>query len=137
MLETDANMCNSTPIASKLENNAMQVETERRETWCVLTILYVCLEVARASEDEAERLALRAQISMCASSQYVSSWLTKYLVSLEPNLLIFLGDIINKLRWDPSIRGVLQRTDPREQSAEKGPSAKVRGSYHLHWCNAK
>lgn len=44
----------------------MQIETERRETWCVLTILYVCLEVARASEDENERLALRAQISMCA-----------------------------------------------------------------------
>lgn len=41
----------------------MQIETERRETWCVLTILYVCLEVARATENETERLALRAQIS--------------------------------------------------------------------------
>lgn len=53
----------SSPSASKLENNAMQIETERRETWCVLTILYVCLEVARATENETERLALRAQIS--------------------------------------------------------------------------
>jgi hypothetical protein len=65
-----ANMGNSTPVASKLENNAIQIETERHETWCVLTILYVCLEVARASEDEAEQLALRAQISM-----YTSSWI--------------------------------------------------------------
>lgn len=54
--------------------------------------------------------------------------LTERVVTLEPNLLIFLGDIINKLRWDPSIRGVLQRTDPREQT-EKGPSAKVRFSH--------
>lgn len=41
----------------------MQIETERRETWCVLTILYICLEVARATENELERIALRAQIS--------------------------------------------------------------------------
>ncbi|TID20124.1 N1221-domain-containing protein [Venturia nashicola] len=103
----DACLRECSPSTSKSENNAMQIETERRETWCVLTIFYVCLEVARATEDETERLALRAQI-----------------MTLEPNLLIFLGDIINKLRWDPSIRGVLQRTDPREQT-EKGPSAKL------------
>lgn len=48
----------------------MQIETERRETWCVLTILYACLEVARTSEDEAERLALRAQISMCSVLEF-------------------------------------------------------------------
>jgi hypothetical protein len=44
---------------------------------------------------------------------------------LNPNLLLFLGDIINKLRWDTSIQGVLQRKDQREPNAEKGPSVKV------------
>ncbi|KAE9970558.1 hypothetical protein EG327_010233 [Venturia inaequalis] len=103
----DACLRECSPSASNLENNAMQIETERRETWCVLTILYVCLEVARATEDETERLALRAQI-----------------MTLEPNLLIFLGDIMNKLRWDPSIRGVLQKIDLKDQT-ERGPSSKL------------
>lgn len=47
------------------------------------------------------------------------------LVTLNPNLLIFLGEIITKLRWDNTIQGVLQRRDPREPNTEKGPSSKL------------
>ena len=86
----------------KVDINASRLEHEKRETWCALTILYVCLELTRTAEDESERLAYRTEI-----------------LNLEPNLLIFLGEIVNKIRWDPSINGELQ------QSAEKGPSTKL------------
>jgi hypothetical protein len=36
-------------------------EIEQRESWCALTILYVCLEVSRSCEDKTERLALRTE----------------------------------------------------------------------------
>ena len=90
------------PDSGKTENNATNLELEKRETWCALTIFYVCLETARTEEDDEDRIAYRSSV-----------------LSLEPNLLVFLGEIINKLRWDPSISGELQ------QSSEKGPSPKL------------
>jgi hypothetical protein len=60
------------------------------------------LEIARTEESEAEKIAYRSQV-----------------LSLELNVLTFLGNIINKLRWDPSISGELQ------QSSEKRPSTKL------------
>ncbi|KAF2428062.1 hypothetical protein EJ08DRAFT_636846 [Tothia fuscella] len=97
-----------TPDPSKYDNTAVQKEAEQRETWCALTVLYVCIEIARSATDERQRLAFRAD-----------------LLTLDPNLLVFLGEIINKLRWDTTIQGVLQRRDPREPNAEKGPSTKL------------
>ncbi|KIV98580.1 hypothetical protein, variant [Verruconis gallopava] len=90
------------PELGKAEVNATKLELERRETWCALTILYVCLEVARTAEPDSEKLALRSEV-LC----------------LAPNLLVFLADIINKIRWDPSISGELQH------SSERGLSPKL------------
>ena len=93
------------PDSGKAENNATKLELEKRETWCAMTVFYVCLETARAEEEDEEdedRRAYRSRI-----------------LSLEPNLLVFLSDVINKLRWDPGISGELQ------QSSEKGPSSKL------------
>jgi hypothetical protein len=90
------------PESGRVENNATKLELEKRETWCALTIFYVCLEVARTTEPEIDARSYRSQ-----------------LLSLEPNLLLFLGEVINKIRWDPSINGELQ------QSSEKGPSTKL------------
>lgn len=89
------------PNPSKIENNASDVEFEKRETWCTMTLLYICLEVSRSTEDTAARNQLRSQI-----------------LSLQPNLLLFLGDIISRIRWDPSIQGELQ------QNSDRGPSTK-------------
>jgi hypothetical protein len=90
------------PESGKVENNATKLELEKRETWCALTIFYVCLEIARTEESEVGKITYRSRI-----------------LSLEPKLLVFLGDIINRLRWDPNISGELQ------QSSEKGPSSKL------------
>jgi hypothetical protein len=68
-------------------------------------------------------------VSLVKMLEHRSAWLT-ITVTLNPKLLIFLGEIIHKLRWDTSIQGVLQRRDPREPNAEKGPSAKVRKLEH-------
>ena len=66
---------------------AVQKEAEQRETWCALTIFYVCLEVCRADEDEDRQLSMRAAI-----------------LRLEPNILIFFCNVANKIRWDDSIQ---------------------------------
>jgi hypothetical protein len=62
-------------------------EAERREVWCAMTAVYVVLEVARIEEKESENLSLRGAM-----------------LNLEkPGLLMFLVDVISKLRWDESI----------------------------------
>ncbi|KAL5118807.1 Factor arrest protein 11 [Pleosporales sp. CAS-2024a] len=62
-------------------------EAERREVWCAMTAVYVVLETARSEEKENEDLALRSVL----------------LDLNEPGLLLFLIDVISKLRWDESI----------------------------------
>lgn len=62
-------------------------EAERREIWCAMTAVYVVLETARSEEKATGDLKLRGAI-----------------VKLEqPGLLLFLVDIISKLRWDETI----------------------------------
>ncbi|KAF2397055.1 N1221-domain-containing protein [Trichodelitschia bisporula] len=72
---------------TRFDNSAVQKEAEQREAWCALTALYFCIEVARSWEDEGKRLELRAE-----------------LLSLEPNLLIALSEIVSKIRWDDTIQ---------------------------------
>lgn len=66
---------------------AVQKEAEQRETWCALTVFYVCLDVCRTCEEEDRQEVLRATI-----------------VRLEPDILMFLCDITNKIRWDDTIQ---------------------------------
>ena len=77
--------CSDDPVREG--STAVQKEAEQRETWCALTIFYVCLEVCRACEDEERQLAIRTAI-----------------LRLEPNILIFLCNVANKIRWDDSIQ---------------------------------
>jgi hypothetical protein len=62
-------------------------EAERRELWCAMTAVYVVLEVARTTEKTENDLALRSAI----------------LTLEKPGLLMFLIDLISKVRWDESI----------------------------------
>jgi hypothetical protein len=42
----------------------MQDEAEQRETWCAMTLLYVCLEMARTCPINSKKLKLRSQFCM-------------------------------------------------------------------------
>ncbi|KAF1990658.1 hypothetical protein K402DRAFT_389582 [Aulographum hederae CBS 113979] len=80
--------------ANDHEPSAWQKEIERQEIWCTFTILYVILEVARAAKSDEQKLAFRAQILV-----------------LQPSPLVFLSDVIDKLRWDDTIETIpLHRT---------------------------
>lgn len=62
-------------------------EAERREVWCAMTAVYVVLEVARIEEKEKNDLYIR----------------TSFLELQKPGLIIFLAELISKMRWDESI----------------------------------
>ncbi|KAF2454439.1 hypothetical protein BDY21DRAFT_352876 [Lineolata rhizophorae] len=61
-------------------------EEERREMWCAMTIMYFFLEAARTDCEEG-----------------VDSELRDGIITLQPQIMTFLMDIIARLRWDESI----------------------------------
>jgi len=77
--------CTDDPVREGV--TVTQKEAEQRETWCALTVFYVCLEVSQACEELEQKLAMRAEI-----------------LRLEPNILTFFCDVTNKLRWDDTIQ---------------------------------
>lgn len=60
-------------------------EMERRELWCSLTLLYAVLEVGRTSDPDVA-LAMRKEIA-----------------HFDPHLLVFLLQLVSRLRWDDSL----------------------------------
>jgi hypothetical protein len=48
--------------AHKSDTTTIQKEAEQRETWCSLTLMYVCLEVARACDDKDKSLSIRSDL---------------------------------------------------------------------------
>lgn len=62
-------------------------DAERREVWCTMTAVYVVLEVARVEETKTHDMTIRSAL----------------LALEEPGLLMFLVDLVSKLRWDDTI----------------------------------
>src|SRR4051812_7825829 len=76
--------------SSTLEELDRDIGVERREAqqcelWCALTVLYVCLEVARSEEDEPTKNWYRAEFSESDRFFWPGQVLT-VAVRLEPNL---------------------------------------------------
>ena len=84
-----------------------------------LTTLYIMIEVGRTSKEAEQRKQFRDAISELWTSKS-SRWvclLTIYLVSVEPNLLLLLTQILAKSRW--------------EDLADGHPIQSDKVSYHL------
>ncbi|KKY25423.1 putative required for hyphal anastomosis [Diplodia seriata] len=59
-------------------------ESDRRELWCSLTLMHMFYEIARTDPQQ-------------------PSYLHKSLTRLNPNVVVFMIEIITSLRWDDSI----------------------------------
>ncbi|KAF2097517.1 N1221-domain-containing protein [Rhizodiscina lignyota] len=72
--------------AASEERSPSIKDLERSELWCSLTIMYFTLEVTRTRPGLDSQLKGRAQ-----------------LLQLQPDVLIFLSEIMDKIRWDDTI----------------------------------
>lgn len=61
-------------------------DLERHEVWASMTIVYFCLEVTRFNHDAAWQLDARRRF-----------------LALEPDLLVFMSEVMDKMRWDDTI----------------------------------
>jgi hypothetical protein len=91
-MKQDSTNNNSAPDTLRTDILTIQDEAEQREIWCAMTLLYVCLEVARTCEDTPKKLAMRETF-----------------LTTKPNVFILIAKIINDLRFDDSIKIPLVR----------------------------
>lgn len=91
--------------AAGRDSSPEEQELRRREIWCTLTLLYVILDVARSTEWNAVGALIRNNIcGLIWTRQCSSCHINVFLiVNIKPNLLTFLSELIDKLRWDDSI----------------------------------
>jgi hypothetical protein len=72
---------------ARLDTNSVWRQMQLREVWCSQTLLYVCLEIIRITDDKKSQLSLRSDF-----------------LSPKQNLVVYLAKIVNDLRWDDSIQ---------------------------------
>lgn len=74
------------PTTADEEKGLSVRDSEKSELWCTLTIFYFLLEVIRSTSNEELRALGREQ-----------------LLQLEPNVLVYLSSVLDKVRWDDTI----------------------------------